>query len=803
MRFFAALVAIFLAATALTNQKSELIVWGQAITPNDKGLDALVRAFEAKYPDIHVRMLGMGAGAMNPQKLMTAIVGDVPPDLIKQDRFTISDWASRGAFRSLDDLVARDRGIDPSTPTPEQYYPAPWSEATYNGQLYGIPIAADNRVLFYNREVFREAADDLRKAGLDPDRPPRTWSELLKYSKAITKFNKDGSLQRAGFMPNFGNSWLYLYAFQNNAFFLSPDGKTCTINSPEVVEALQFMVDGYDLLGGAENARIFEQGFKGEADDAFLTGKVAMVINGDWMLSAYFTYAPNLDFGAAPAPVPDDRFYKRGRFKDEKHTFVTWSGGFAYAIPKGARNVEAAWKWIKFSSSLEGRMIELRGQNEFEKSRGRRFIPRVSAHIETNERQLKEFANGTSSHDKALAVHIAMMPFAVTRPTTFAAQVLWDEHVRAADQAMRKYETPKEALDSAQKKVQRVLDEFNSQTDYPVADFRIPIAICTATLLGLLGFGIYRFRRAKLGRIATQEAVAGYSFISPWIIGFVIFTLGPMIASLMFSFTQYNILNPPRWVGTRNYEVLFSSDKEFLLKTFGNVLYLAGVGVPLSMITGIAIALLLNTGVKGMRVYRTAFYLPAIVTSVASVFLWVWLLNPDPNRGLINYGWQHTIGTWFGTQAPGWLSSEAWAKPALILQGLWGAGSGMILWLAGLKGVPSTLYEAASIDGASPRQQFFSITLPQISPLIFFSSVMGFIAALQTFDSVYIITAGANAGPNDSLAVPVYHLFNNAFNYFRMGYASAMAWMIFLIIILITFIQFKLAPRWVHYEVEN
>ena len=145
----------------------------------------------------------------------------------------------------------------------------------------------------------------------------------------------------------------------------------------------------------------------------------------------------------------------------------------------------------------------------------------------------------------------------------------------------------------------------------------------------------------------------------------------------------------------------------------------------------------------------------------------------------------------------------SWTKPSLIIIGLWGAGSGMILWLAGLKGVPSTLYEAAEIDGASPMQQFFKVTLPQLSPLIFFTSVMGFIAALQTFDQVYIITGGENAGPSDSLLMPVYHLFTNGFTYFRMGYASALAWLLFAVILLITLIQFKLAPKWVHYEVEK
>ncbi|MBZ0214129.1 MAG: sugar ABC transporter permease, partial [Nitrospirae bacterium] len=290
----------------------------------------------------------------------------------------------------------------------------------------------------------------------------------------------------------------------------------------------------------------------------------------------------------------------------------------------------------------------------------------------------------------------------------------------------------------------------------------------------------------------------------PWLIGFLVFTLGPMVASLFFSFTQYNVLSPARWVGVKNYTDLFAGDWVNMSKALYNTLYLAGIGVPLGVATGLAVALLLNSAVRGMRYYRTLFYMPAIVPTVASAVLWIWLLTSDPNKGLINAAWNATFSQWFGTPPPGWLNAEAWAKPSLILMGMWGAGSGMILWLAGLKGVPGQLYEAASIDGATPRQQFWAVTLPQLSPIVFFNLVMGFIGALQEFDRVYVMKpAEGSAGPADSLLVPVYHLFVNGFNYFKMGYASALAWVIFGVILLLTAFQFKLAPRWVHYEAEK
>jgi ABC-type sugar transport system permease subunit len=312
------------------------------------------------------------------------------------------------------------------------------------------------------------------------------------------------------------------------------------------------------------------------------------------------------------------------------------------------------------------------------------------------------------------------------------------------------------------------------------------------------------YRRQRLGRLARHEARWAYLFVSPWAIGFLIFIAGPMLASLLFSFTQYDVLNEMRWVGARNYVQMVSDDSTNVVRAWSNVLYLAGIGVPLSIMTGLAVALLLNTAVRGMRFYRTLFYMPAIVPTVAASVLWIWILASDPNKGLINAFWTNTIAEWFGTAPPGWLNSESWSKPALIVMGLWGAGSGMILWLAGLKGVPTQLYEAASLDVASAWRQFWTVTLPQLSPIVFFNAVMGFIGALQEFDRVYVMRPfDGTAGPADSLLVPVFQLFDNGFKYFKLGYASALAWAIFFVILVLTLIQFKLAPRWVHYESER
>lgn len=788
---------------ASAKAKRKLVLWGLTTGPDTQGLQNVIHEFSRRHPDVDVQVLSMGAGGMNAQKLMTSIVGNVAPDVVNQDRFQISDWASRGAFRPLDDLINRDKA-DPNDPTPDKFYPAPWEEASYEGKVYGIPTGADNRVLYWNRTLFNQSASELRAAGLDPNRAPRTWSEVLAYSKILTKLNKDGSVKVAGFDPNYGNAWLYMYAFQNNASFMSADGKTCTIASPEVQEALKFMKDGYAILGGYSKAKVFESGLQGNENDPFLTGQIAMKIDGDWILNNIARYGPQTDFAAAPPPVPDDRYNHVGRFKNEKDTFITWVGGFSFAIPKGAKNVGDAWDFIKFATSAEGWMIYDKGDQQWAAYNGRMYIPRQLANRIANEEQLRVFRPASAKFAQALGMHVAMAKYGRVRPPTMVGDYLWQQHVTAMEAALYGTLSIKNALTQAQANVQRELDDWFHQDRYKIIDFSAVWKFALVLLVVPLAIFAIWFKKAKLGRIARTEALWAYAFVAPWIIGFVVFTFGPMLTSLLFSFTQYNVLNPGRFVGLKNYADLFTSDWPNMSKAFYNAGYLAIFGVPLGLLTGLAIALLLNQGVRGMRYYRTIFYIPSIVPGVASVVLWIWLLTADPHKGLVNALWSGTVQKWLGATPPAWLNDAGWSKPALIFMGLWGAGSGMLLWLAGLNGIPKTLYEAAEIDGASPKEKFFNITLPMLSSVMFFNVIIGIIGAVQVFDSVYIIhDANGPVGPGDSLLTPVYHLFDEGFSFFKMGYASSIAWVLFLLILLLTGSQFLLSKTWVHYETDK
>ena len=298
-------------------------------------------------------------------------------------------------------------------------------------------------------------------------------------------------------------------------------------------------------------------------------------------------------------------------------------------------------------------------------------------------------------------------------------------------------------------------------------------------------------RQRRLGPRARRENLTGWLWASPWILGFLIFTLGPMVASVYYSLTEYPILSAPKWIGFENYRMMFTAD-EFFFQSLKVTLVYAVVSVPLYMVLGFFVAILLNQDIRGVAGWRTIFYLPSVVSGVAVALLWQWIFNAD--FGLVNY----FLGL-LGIKGPSWLLDPQWALPSLIVMSLWGVGGGMVIYLAGLQGVPTALYEAAEIDGAGALRRFAHITLPMVSPVIFFNLVMGLIGALQTFTQAFIMTGG---GPRRATYFYMLHLYNNAFQWLKMGYASALAWVLFFIILGLTSLVLRSSSAWVFYQGE-
>ena len=301
-----------------------------------------------------------------------------------------------------------------------------------------------------------------------------------------------------------------------------------------------------------------------------------------------------------------------------------------------------------------------------------------------------------------------------------------------------------------------------------------------------------KMMRRKMNKLRKKEARDCYLFLLIWIIGFALFWIGPTIVSFVLSFSKWDILSPLKWIGLENYKFMLFKDPRFW-KAVWNTVYYTAFFVPLNIVGGVFIALLMNQKIMGIKGFRTVYFMPSlIVTSVAAAFLWMWVFSP--RFGILNF-----FLSILGIHGPAWLVNEKWIKPAFVIMGLWGVGGSMIIYLGALQSIPTQLYESAEVEGANLIQKFFHITLPMLTPVIFFNLIIGIIGSFQIFTQSYIMTEEGGGGPNNSALFYVLYLYHNAFRYWKMGYASALAWMLFIIILFFTLIQFKIASKWVYY----
>lgn len=811
MRMVSILAGLICGAAAVAQPETvTLYYWGNDMAPENDVLVSydMISDFESLHdgtdgkPRIKV-IMGQSATmdrTGDPQRLLCAIAGGDPPDVVWFDRFAVGEWASRGMFLPLTDFLdadLRERRDDVYTLHREQFFKACWDEATYDNVLYGIPADTDNRALYYNLDILEKFAPELIAIGCvdpkDPTKvgPPQTWDQLRKCSELLTARDQRNNLVRIGFLPhsvNFGNSWLYIYGWLNGGEFMSKDGRTCTLNSPEIVDALAYMTDLYEIQGGAVEVIAFQTSALGADLDPFMSGKIAMKIDGNFYLTVIANTRRDLRFGVALAPAPEGK------------TRLGWCGGFAYVIPTGSKHPREAWEFIKYLCSHRCNKIRSDASREITTAAGNIYIPGMSGREDITRWLMEQYLYNDETiaerYKDAMRVFVDSMPFSRYRPVTPVGQLLWQEQVRGMEAGIyKKFDetdiarNAKTALDTSNAVVQAELDRFYHPVEYPTIPWW-PVIVGYAVILFVGAAALYMYfgRRMQASGYFRREFYAGYLFASPWFIGFVFFGGGPIVFSLFMSFCKYDVMTPPQFVGLNNYVEMFTNDPLFY-KSLGNTLYMA-LGIPLSMAAGLGIAMLLSAEIRGVAVYRTIFYLPSIVPAVAASILWVWIFNPQ--EGALNNMLQSV-----GIQGPAWLQSEVWAKPALILMLLWGAGGGMIVWLAGLKGIPEHLYEAAELDGAGWFRKFWNITVPMLSPYILFNLIMGLIGTFQIFSQAYVMTQG---GPLDSTLFYVYALFNNAFRYMKMGYASAMAWVLFAFVLVLTVIQLRVSRVWVHYE---
>ena len=747
----------------------------------------------------------------DPTRFLLSVVGGMPPDVVAFDRFALCQWVDLGAFEPLDRFIAADRfawqawqdGRSPREPwpgagprhrrarfaapvdpvDPASFYPAAWAETVYRNQVYGVPLSIESRALLYNKDLL------IRHGFVDENgeaRPPRDYAELERMALAMTEVDERGRTVTMGFIPNYGNSWLYLYGWQHGATFLSADGKTVTLHERPVVEALDFVVSLYDQLGGARAVYAFQSSFQVGDLDPFLTGKVAMKIDGAWAVNNIALSGTSVRFGVAPAPMP--------RAGEEP---VSWVSGWCYAIPSTSRNKQGAWELIRFLNSRYSALLYAESERFQFEAQGRNYLPYQLPRRDVNREISELYLNNNPRIPRQIAegraVFDELLEKSFYRPVTPVGQKLWQAQVDAMEEAIFHKKSSGEALAYHAGLVQRELDArlrehrrdgvkvnwFWTMSGY--------VALLAATVAGIALLE-YRRRRRPHAAYRANRWYEGVCCILPWAIGFMLFTGGPIFFSIVISFCKYDILNEAVVSGVENYRFMFRDDELFGTALW-NTAYMV-IGVPLGIVAGLAMALLLNCRVRGVALWRTCFYLPSIVPAVAASLLWIWIFNPQ--FGLIN-----SLLALFGVHGPNWLQDENTSKIALIIMGLWSSGGGLVIWLAGLKNINPVYYEAAQIDGAGPVRSFFAITLPMLSPYIFFNFIIGLIGVFQIFTQAFIMTQG---GPVNSTLFYAYHIFNQAFRYLNMGYAAALSWILFAIVLVLTLIQLKLSRRWVYYE---
>jgi len=814
-----------------------IVFWGSPHISDQ--MAPVLRAFEAENPEykviysVPVTKNVEGDG----QRLLCAIAGGVPPDVVYFDRFAIGEWASKGAFEDLTPWLEKQDPEDPFLISLDDYYKFTVEEVSYRKpgsddpmSIYGIPQSVDIRMLYMNMDM-------LNNAGLTE--APKNWEELSDYAFKLTKFRDPNQLKagitRLGFGPNEGNSWLYLYAWQAGGEFLSPDRTQVTMSSPEVVKALKYNLDVYDRLGGYQNVMAFKSSFqKGGAQDPFFADQMAMRIDGSWNLSTIAEYKRDMNFKIVAPPLPQSEI-------DKGRKPLTWAGGHAYIMPKSAQNKGGAFKLIQFLQSDDTLSYMEDEYKQSQLSAGKLYLPRGIAKQKlfeaTIKREVYENEDLPETFKDAYRETEKIGANTYIRPVTPVGQMLWNKHMQGYELAVTKSEKLEEAVDTrlakenfsnnaeredrrnqyyceeAMKTVEKDVQTQLDKTLSPPTGAKVnwwPYFIGYGLLILIPFIAIYlRTKYAKAGAGSTgkryQKKEVGWAmfFAGPWLLGMIIFIAGPILFSIVISFTSWDVMNDAHYVGLDNYRQLAEDD--MMKQSLGNTIFML-LRVPLSMVVGLFIAIMMNRAIRGIGIYRTIFYLPAIMPIVASSFLWLWLLNPNtgPVNQALDWLFDTALFEWIestfmeGDQinSPQWFQDKVWSKPAMIVMNVWTAGSGMIIWLAGLQAIPKELYEAAKIDGANAWQRFWKITIPMLTPYILFNLIMGTISTLQIFNEAFIMTQG---GPESSTTFYAYYLFQQSFQYFRMGYASAMAWILFLIVLLLTVLKLWSSKKWVHY----
>lgn len=740
--------------------------WGDP--SEDHILEVLTRQYMDLHPRVQIIRVNPGATAYS-DKLKTMFAAGTPPDVFYLQTQTMPELASLKLIMPLDKYFAAE-----SAEWRNDIFPLLLDAFRFNtqtgfagsgGQLFGIPKDFTTTGFFVNVDLFQ-------KAGLRVPYDGWTWDEFEADTRRITDLSGTLGFENRKIYGSVYEIWadsLRALLWSTGGDFFGPGGfRDVALESPQSQAALQIvyrtrLVDqtSYNVTGlGKDGSEEFFAGNIG------CDGPV-----GRWKCPRYKDIT-SFKWDFVPAP--------RGTAQ------VSQCYTNAWACSSSTKYPDQAWDLIRFFTQRQGQIMAARLGLAIPCLKSVAFSPDFLSPPGLPPMHAKTFL------DLIADARLAQLP----RQAEFT-HIIEDNITKSIQLGQES------TMESAQRIKGLWLADLNSplqRDDWPAMPWRWIVSLTILVVGTILLVMWWRIRRSPLGPLDRSTERAGWAFILPWVIGFLALTLGPMVVSLLLSFAQWTgmtSMGTASVVGLTNYTQLLAHDQTFYQSLKVTLVFVV-LAVPIGQVASLAVALLMNTRVRGIAFFRTVYFVPSVVSGVALATLWMQVFNSD--YGLLNKllrPFAHLIGKtppdWFGVDA------HHWAVPAFVIMGLWGVGSGMIIYLAGLKGIPPSLYEASTIDGAGPARRLLNVTLPMLSPLIFYNLVMGIIGSFQIFTQAYVMTGG-NGGPDNATLFYVLSLYRQAFVFHNMGYASAMAWVLFVIVLGLTLLVFRGSKRFVYYE---
>lgn len=728
-------------------EKKIITVWAMG-AEGDK-ISKIAKLFEESNPSVKVVTQSIPWGAAH-EKLITAVVGGTTPDICQMGTTWIPEFADIGALTNLDPFVKDSTKINK-----QKFFEGAWSSGVAKDKLYGIPWYVDTRVMFYRKDLLREAGYE---------NFPKNWEELKDACKKLTKdVNNDGKVEKFGISlsPRDAGT-LFMFIWQNKGEILSSDFTKAEINNPATKAAVEYYVDffknNYTPIEASSGTDLF---------NSFKTGYFAMFISGPWMLEELKKQLPDMEDKWAVSVLP------------KKITSASFVGGADLVIFKKSREKDIAWKFIEFLSDPKIQVQWYAQTND---------LPAVK----------EAWEDPLIKNNPKVAVFGSQLEDTVASP----AITNWEQIQDAASEQLEKLAYNKISIDKFLELSTLDIDKILKPKEKPQGIIFKLLVFSTILFFVILCLGLYFkfgpkdpfYPRAikNLGDLWNEILLnpAPIMFIFPSILLFSVFLFAPIFLSFMMSLTNWNLscINNAgliSFVGLENYAKLLNDP--LFWKSLGATLYFVLAGAPLSIFVSLLAAVALNSKlVKFRTFFRVGYFAPVVTTMVAVSIVWRWLYNQ--HFGLFNY-----FLSIVGVPGQNWLGDAKLAMPSLILLAVWkNFGYNMVIFLAGLQGIPQQLYEAAEIDGAGGSKAFWNITVPLLKPAIFFVTIMTTIGYFQFFEEPYIMTQG---GPLNSTLSMVLFMYRQGFKYFNLGYASSMAYILFGIIATASLMQSRFSKQ--------